>query len=137
MYQLSTKGRYGTRLMYQLAKHYGQGPVLLKEIAKKENLSIKYMEQIIVLLKQANFITSLRGPYGGYALKKSPIEINMKELLKVLEGEISPVHCVDNPNECKKSDNCPAHNVWQILGRKINKTLENITLQDMLDMNTG
>ncbi len=136
MYQLSTKGRYGTRLMYQLAKNYGQGPMLLKEIAKKEDLSVKYMEQIIVLLKQANFITSLRGPYGGYTLNKAPSEINMKELLEVLEGDISPVDCVDNPIRCQKSDHCAAHNVWQILESKINHTLEEISLQDMLEMNT-
>ncbi len=134
MYQLSTKGRYGTRLMYQLAKNHGKGPMLLKDIARIENLSIKYMEQIIPLLKKAGLIKSLRGPYGGYGLQKPPEAINMKVILIALEGDISPVHCVDEPESCDRSKFCPARQVWHIMEEQLNDTLSKITLQDMLKM---
>ena len=134
MYQLSTKGRYGTRFMYQLAKNYGKGSMLLKDIAKLEDLSMKYMEQIIPLLKSAKLIKSNRGPRGGYILQKKPAEINMKTILQALEGDITPVNCVDNPTKCTRSNSCISRNVWSILESRLNETLENISLEDMLKM---
>ncbi len=134
MYQLSTKGRYGTRFMYQLAKNHGKGPMLLKDIAAKENLSLKYMEQIIPSLKKAGLIKSLRGPYGGYVLLREPGKIEMKTILTALEGDIAPVHCVDEPEKCDRSKFCPARQVWHIMEEQLNETLSNITLKDMLKM---
>jgi Rrf2 family protein len=133
MWQLSTKGRYGTRLMFQLALNYGSGPMLLKNIAQKEDLSTKYLEHIVPLLKSANFINSTRGAHGGYALAKPPEEIDLKQLVSVLEGDIAPVDCVDSPNICDRSSHCVARDVWSILEDSINETLGNITLQDMVD----
>ncbi|HMA61646.1 MAG TPA: Rrf2 family transcriptional regulator [bacterium] len=133
MWQLSTKGRYGTRLMFQLALNYGQGPMLLKDIAKNEDLSTKYLEHIVPLLKSANFINSTRGAHGGYALAKEPAEIDLRTLVAVLEGDIAPVDCVDSPDICERSDTCVARDVWSILEDRINETLEDITLQDMVD----
>ena len=133
MWQLSTKGRYGTRLMFQLALNYGNGPMLLKNIAKKEDLSTKYLEHIIPLLKSANFINSTRGAHGGYSLAKPPEEIDLKQLVGVLEGDIAPVDCVDSPDICDRSDRCVAREVWSILEDSINETLGDITLKDMVD----
>ena len=133
MWQLSTKGRYGTRLMFQLALNYGNGPMLLKDIAKKEDLSTKYLEHIVPLLKSANFIHSTRGAHGGYALALPPEEIDLRKLVGVLEGDIAPVDCVDSPDLCDRSDCCVARDVWSILEDRINETLEDITLQDMVE----
>ncbi len=134
MWQLSTKGRYGTRLMFQLALNYGKGPMLLKNIAKKENLSIKYLEHIVPLLKSANFINSTRGAKGGYRLAKAPQEINMRALVGVLEGDIAPVDCVDTPDLCDRSDCCIARDVWSLLEDRINQTLQAVNLRNMVDM---
>mgnify|MGYP006293954811 FL=1 len=133
MWQLSTKGRYGTRLMFQLALNYGNGPMLLKNIAKKEDLSTKYLEHIVPLLKSANFINSTRGAHGGYSLAKPPEEIDLKQLVSVLEGDIAPVDCVDSPAMCDRSGRCVARDVWSILEDSINETLGGITLKDMVD----
>lgn len=134
MWQLSTKGRYGTRLMFQLALNYGNGPMLLKDIAKNEDLSTKYLEHIVPLLKSANFINSTRGAHGGYSLARAPEKIDLRTLVAVLEGDIAPVDCVDSPNICERSDSCVARDVWSVLEDKINETLEDINLRDMVEI---
>ncbi len=134
MWQLSTKGRYGTRLMYQLALQYGKGPILLKDIAKVEDLTIKYLEHIVPLLKSANLIRSVRGPQGGYQLTIAPDKINLKDILKILEGDIAPVSCVSFPEICDRTESCPARKVWCRLEDQISNTLQNISLKDMVDM---
>ena len=135
MWQLSTKGRYGTRLMYQLALQYGKGPILLKDIAKVEDLTIKYLEHIVPLLKSANLIRSVRGPQGGYQLTKAPDKINLKDILKNLEGDIAPVGCVSFPEICDRTESCPAREVWCRLEDQISDTLQNISLKDMVKSN--
>jgi len=134
MWQLSTKGRYGLRLMFQLALKYGQGPVFLKDIAQAENLTIKYLEHIVPLLKAAKLIRSVRGPHGGYQLTKDPGDITLKIILKNLEGDIAPVDCVSLPAVCTRSNTCTARNVWCVLEENISNTLQRITLNDMVDM---
>lgn len=134
MWQLSTKGRYGTRLMFQLALKFGEGPVLLRDIAEAENLTIKYLEHIVPLLKSAKLITAARGPHGGYQLTKNPENIDLKNILEVLEGDIAPVNCLTFPNLCKKSTSCITRDVWHLLEEKITQTLKNISLKDLLLM---
>lgn len=134
MWQLSTKGRYGLRLMFQLALKYDQGPVLLKDIAQAENLTIKYLEHIVPLLKAAKLIRSVRGPHGGYQLTKDPGDITLKIILKNLEGDIAPVDCVSLPAVCTRSNTCTARNVWCVLEENISNTLQRITLNDMVNM---
>lgn len=134
MWQLSTKGRYGTRLMLQLALKYGEGPILLKDIAEAEDLTIKYLEHIVPLLKSAKLITSVRGPHGGYQLTTSPDKINIKNILEILEGDIAPVNCVTIPTLCERSKFCTARDVWCLLEDRIFDTLQNITLKDMVIM---
>jgi len=134
MWQLSTKGRYGTRLMFQLALKYGKGPVLLKDIADAEGLTTKYLEHIVPLLKSAKLIRSVRGPHGGYQLTKAPDNINLRDILRILEGNTAPVDCVPLPEMCSRSNSCTSRNVWCRLDESITDTLQKITLKDMVAM---
>ncbi len=131
--KLSTKGRYGARLMLELALHYGQPPVLLKDIAEHQEISMKYLWQLISPLKAAGLIKSSRGAHGGYILAKSPTEITLKDIVGVLEGGLSPVDCLDNFSLCQRAKFCVTRDIWQILKDKILETLDSVTLKDMLD----
>ena len=133
MMKLSTKGRYGTRLMMDLAFHYGGGLVLLKDIARREGLSVGYLEHLIPLLKSAGLIKSSRGAHGGYSLAKEPSEINLKEVVQALEGSLSPVDCIDSIEVCRRSRQCVTRDIWIELGEKILETLENVTLNDLIE----
>ncbi len=135
MWQLSTKGRYGTRMMYQLAINYGNGPMLLKNIAQSENLSIKYIEHIIPVLKTAKLVFAIRGPQGGYQLTKKPEDITIKMVIEALEGNISPTNCIGSPHICDKNLSCQSRKIWTIIDKKIKTTLQNITLKDMVEDN--
>ncbi|MGB9595771.1 MAG: RrF2 family transcriptional regulator [Candidatus Poribacteria bacterium] len=131
--RLSTKGRYGLRLMMELAKHYGKGPTLLKDIAQNQDISEKYLWQLINPLKIAKLINSSRGSHGGYMLAKHPSEINLDDIISVLEGKPSLVECIDNPSICERSAKCPARDIWSEVSSKISDLLRSITLEDMLD----
>ncbi len=135
MWQLSTKGRYGTRIMYQLAMKYGNGPMLLKEIAANENLPLKYLEHIIPILKKHKLVISTRGPQGGYQLFKDPKDISIKMIIEALEGDIAPTSCVESPQVCEKNTTCKSRKIWAIVDEKIKETLKNITLHDMIEDN--
>lgn len=134
MFRLSTKGRYGTRLMLQLALHYNNGPILLKEIAQKEEISTGYLEQLIPSLKAAGLVNASRGAHGGYTLAKPPSEISIRTIIQSLEGSISPVECLDSPAVCRRIEQCVARDIWKILSAEIVQTLESKTLEDMLQM---
>ena len=132
MLKLSTKGRYGSRLMVLLAMHYGKGPVLLKDIAGQEEVSEGYLEQIVPLLKSANLIHALRGAHGGYAITRPPEEITLKEIVQALEGSLAPVECVDRPLVCNRIDQCVTRDIWVELKTSIVQTLDKVTLGDMI-----
>jgi Rrf2 family cysteine metabolism transcriptional repressor len=134
MFRLSTKGRYGTRLMLQLALHYNNGPILLKEIAQKEEISSGYLEQLIPSLKAAGLVNASRGSHGGYTLAKPPSEISIRTIIQSLEGSISPVECLDSPAVCHRIEQCVARDIWKLLSDEIIQTLESKTLEDMLYM---
>ena len=131
--RLSTKGRYGVRLMLELAIHYGEGPILLKDISKKQEISEKYLWQLINSLKIAKLVNSTRGSHGGYTLAKSPSEINLNDIICVLEGKPSLVECIDNPSVCDRAEMCAARDIWDEVSSKISETLRAITLKDMVD----
>ena len=137
MWQLSTRGRYGTRLMCCLAMHYSKGPLLLKNIAEAEALSIKYLEQLVLPLREADLITASRGPHGGYTLCRAPEEITMRQILLALEGKLSPVECLSNPEKCGRVEKCPTHNLWSFLDGRIQETLEGLTLAGILVLPSG
>ena len=133
--KLSTRTRYGVRLMVVLAHNYGKGPVFLKDIAKGENISEKYLSLIIIPLRGVNLVNSVRGAHGGYKLSKEPSQITLKEIVDVLEGDCSLVECVKNPSTCERSPICATHDVWAMIGEKISETLRSVTLDQLVKMN--
>ena len=133
--KLSTRSRYGTRLMLDLAQRYDEGPVQISDIAKREDISVKYLEQLIIPLKKVNFIKSLRGPKGGHMLAKSPDEITVGEIVKVLEGGIDLASCIEKPEECNKSSDCLTRGLWKEATKAMFDKLNSVTLSKMIENN--
>ena len=131
--RLSTRGRYGTRLMVDLALHYAQGPVPLGEIAKRQGLSAKYLEQLIILLKKAGLIRSVRGRRGGYMLARKPAKISVGEIVEVLEGSLAVVDCVTDSDSCDRSPECRTRDIWVDMTDVIQKQLYSVNLQQVLN----
>jgi Rrf2 family protein len=130
--KLSTRGRYGVRLMLELALHYGEGPVLLKDIAERQGISEKYLWQLINPLKTTGLVNSLRGSRGGYVLGKAPEAISLKEILRILEGSLCLVDCVDDPSLCERSPFCISREIWGEASRGMQQTLAETTLATMV-----
>jgi len=133
--KLSTRARYGVRLMLVLAQNYGRAPVYLKDIAKQEDISEKYLSLIIMPLRGTGLVNSVRGAYGGYNLARDPSQITLKEIVDVLEGDCSLVDCVKDPSLCPRVSTCVSHDIWATIGEKISATLSSITLDVMIRMN--
>jgi len=133
--KLSTRARYGVRLMISLALNYPNGPVFLKDIAKGENISEKYLSLIMIPLRSAGLVNSIRGAHGGYSLAREPAQINMKEIVDVLEGDSGLVDCVKNPSTCQRVPICVSRDVWAMIDGKISETLSAITLDKLVKMN--
>jgi Rrf2 family protein len=133
MIRISTKGRYGTRFMLQLAINYANGPMLLKEIAQIEEISEGYLQHIVDALKNVGLIHSNRVGHGGYILAKPPSEITLREILNALEGRISFVECVDKPDICGRANDCVTRDIWEELGEKFSASLRSITLENMVE----
>jgi Rrf2 family protein len=133
--KLSTRARYGVRIMVELALNYGRGPVFLKDISRRQSISEKYLSLIIIPLRGVGLVNSSRGAYGGYSLAKEPSQITMKEIVDVLEGDCSLVNCVNDPSACPRVPICASHDVWAIIGGKISETLNSITLDMLVKMN--
>jgi len=137
MIRISTKGRYGTRFMLQLARNYDHGPMLLKEIAQKEEISEGYLQHIVDALKSAGLIRSNRVGHGGYTLARPPGEITLKDILSSLEGSISLVECIDTPTVCNRSPDCLIRDVWSELSNNLTHSLQSVTLEDVLNKKKG
>lgn len=132
--KLSTRGRYGLKAMFQLAIHYGEGPIPLKSIADEQNLSENYLEQLVSVLRKEGLLNSVRGSQGGYMLAKPPRDITVGSTLRALEGSLAPVDCVINEEyECDKEESCVTKLVWERIRDSIDEVVDSITLQDMLD----
>jgi Rrf2 family protein len=131
--KLSTRGRYGVRLMLELALHYGEGPILLKDIAGRQGISEKYLWQLINPLKTTGLVNSLRGAHGGYVLGKPPEAISLKAILQILEGPLCLVDCVDNPALCERSLSCISRDIWGEASKNMQQTLEDTTLAAMVE----
>ncbi|PIV05715.1 MAG: AsnC family transcriptional regulator [Syntrophobacterales bacterium CG_4_8_14_3_um_filter_58_8] len=130
--KLSTKGRYGVRMMIDLAAHYGEGPVLLREVAKRQEISEKYLSNLINPLKATGLVEATRGVHGGYVLGKAPTEITMKEIIEVLEGPLCLVDCVEKPAVCNRTPFCIASDLWSEAAEGMSKVLGKYTLADMV-----
>lgn len=132
--KISTKGRYALRMMLDLAQHKDSGYVALKDIAQRQNISKKYLEQIVPLMNKADILKTNRGYQGGYMLARDPSSYTVGEILRITEGSIAPVACLDSaPNQCPRSESCATLKIWQGLQDVISEYLNGITLQDLLE----
>jgi len=131
--KLSTRGRYATRALLDLALHQEEEPVLLKDIAQRQQISLQYLEHLITPLIGAGIVVSTRGPRGGVSLAKLPEEIRLSEVIQLLEGSLAPVECVNNPGICTRSELCVTRDIWSELKKAMNGVLKSTTLQDLVE----
>lgn len=132
--KISTKGRYALRLMVDLAEHKDNGFIALKDVAKRQNISKKYLEQIVPVLNGAGLLATNRGNRGGYKLAKEPKEYTVGDILRITEGSIAPVSCLDSEiNLCERKNFCQTLYVWEGLYKVVNEYLDGITVQDIVD----
>ena len=134
--QLSTKGRYAVRAMFDLSFYSKGEPVPLSRISEREDISLHYLEQLFNKLRKGGVVDSVRGPSGGFRLSKKPSEITVEEIVRIVEGPIVPVACVESKEKdrvCHRADKCVTHLLWKRLGKNISTFLASITLQDLVD----
>jgi len=131
--KLSTRGQYGTRALMDLALHEEKKPVLLKDIARRQEISLGYLEHLVTPLIAGGILRSTRGPKGGISLAKLPGEIRLSEVIQLLEGSIAPVECVNNPGICTRSGLCAPQDIWSELKKAMNYVLASTTLQDLAE----
>lgn len=132
--KISTKGRYALRMLIDLAEHKEKGFIALKEIAERQNISKKYLEQIVPIMNRSGILVTNRGYQGGYKLAKEPDEITVGEILRCTEGSMAPVACLEqSPNQCERCKECITLPIWEGLQEVVTQYLESITLQDILD----
>lgn len=132
--KISTKGRYALRIMIDLAMNAGENPVRVRDIASRQSISEKYLEQIIALFNKAGYVKSIRGAQGGYLLTRKPSEYTAGMILRVAEGSIAPVSCVDAEAEiCEKRGACVSAMLWQKMNDAVNEVVDHTTLQDLVD----
>jgi Rrf2 family protein len=134
MLKLSTKGEYGMRAMFEIAKGYPESPITIKEISRRQEVSVSYLEQILNRLRKAGLIVSVKGPGGGYLLSRSPGQISIGEILMELEGPVAISACHDPQGAgCVRVEGCVTALLWKALGEKIEGFLRTVTLMDLLD----
>ena len=134
--KISTKGRYALRVMIDLAQHNTGEYIALKDISERQNVTVKYLEQIVSTLNKAGLLRSMRGNNGGHRLSRSPSEYKVGEILRAMEGELSPVECISNPeNDCPMAAECTTRDFWIGLDRVVNEYVDSYTLQDLADRN--
>ena len=132
--KISTKGRYALRIMIDLAVNIDKGPIRVKDIASRQRISEKYLEQIIALFNKAGYVKSVRGAQGGYLLTKTPKEYTAGMILRLAEGSIAPASCVDEAKEgCEKKGACVSAMLWEKMNTAVNEVVDNTTLQDLVD----
>lgn len=132
--KISTKGRYALRLMLDLAQNNTGEPVRIKDIAARQDLSDKYLEQIISILNKARFVKSIRGPQGGYLLTREPEQYTVGMILRLTEGSLAPVACLDDEiNSCERQDTCATLKLWKMLNKAISDVVDQVTLADLVE----
>lgn len=132
---LSTKGRYGVKAALDLALNYGKGPIPLKSIAERQGISDLYLEQLIATLRKDGIVKSVRGAQGGYMLSREPSRISVGDIIRALEGPMAPSECVieDQESECVNADYCVTRVLWEKIKDSIDRVIDSITLQDMVE----
>jgi Rrf2 family protein len=133
MLRLSTKGQYGVRAMFEIAKGYPDTTTNIRHIAEQQDVSVAYLEQILNTLRRAGLIQSIKGPGGGYVLSAKPSNITIGEILRELEGPVAITSCLDPEEGCSRVETCVTHLLWRSLGEKIEDFLNTITLEDLLN----
>jgi len=130
---VSSKGEYGLRALFDLAHHYGRGPVHAKEISRRQSIPEPYLSQLLIILRKAGLITSRRGPQGGHSLARPPAEINLAEVIAILEGTTAPVSCVEKElrSDCLLKDQCVLQDMWHEVKQAIDGVLGTTTLEDL------
>jgi Rrf2 family transcriptional regulator, cysteine metabolism repressor len=133
--KISTKGDYAARALQDLAMHYDQGPIPIERIASRQGLPLRYLEQLLLTLKRAGFLSSKRGVNGGYSLAKPPAQITLGEVLRTVDAPIEPIYCVGDPPrlECAKETDCVLRGVWAEVGQAVSAIVDRTTLQDLCD----
>jgi len=131
--KLSTRGRYGVRALVDLGAHHGEGPVLLKDIARRQEVSLPYLEHLVAPLVAGGLVKSTRGARGGILLLRPPSEIKLGEVVQLLEGSIAPVDCVNNPDICHRSAFCVTRDIWSEMKNAMSQVLDSTTLQDLIE----
>ncbi len=131
--KISTKGRYALRLMIDLAMNEEGNPIRIKDVAKRQGISDKYLEQIIAVLNKAGYVKSVRGPQGGYTLKRGPEEYTVGMILRLTEGSLAPVSCVEDAEECDRQKSCATFPLWKKISDAINGVVDTVTLKDLVD----
>jgi Rrf2 family cysteine metabolism transcriptional repressor len=135
--KLTTKGRYGTRALLDIALNSQDGPVTLKEIARRQQIPLSYLEHLISPLVEGGVIKSARGVGGGVSLARSPGEIRLSEVIGLLENSMAPAECVDNPQICKRSEFCATRDIWRELKAAMDRVLQSRTLEDLMERQKG
>lgn len=132
--KISTKGRYALRLMIDIAMHASERPVRVKDISERQEISIKYLEQIISILNKAGFVKSIRGPQGGYQLVKKPADYTVGMILRLTEGSLAPVACLEyEENDCPRQDICATLELWRKLSEAISGVVDTVTLENLVE----
>jgi Rrf2 family protein len=131
--KLSTRGRYGTRALLDLALYQEEGPVLLRDIAQRQQISLRYLEHLITPLIAGGIVRTARGAKGGVSLAKPPKEIKLSEIIQLLEGSIAPAECVNSPGICSRSKLCVTRDIWGELKQAMDEVLKSTTLQDLVE----
>lgn len=131
--RVSTKGRYGVRALVDIAMHLHESPVVLRDVARRQQISLHYLEQIFVRLRAADLVNSTRGAQGGFTLARPPDDIKLSEVVHVLEGSVAPARCVDDPASCERSNTCAFRDLWTEMGAAMNRVLESASLQDLAE----
>lgn len=131
--KISTKGRYALRLMVDLAMTDSTGPISLKDVAERQKLSDKYLEQIVTPLSRAGLVRSVRGAGGGYLLTRKPEDYTVGDILRPLEGDLAPVECATDAEYCDRCTECVTLELWQEIHRAVSQVVDNVTLSDLVD----
>ncbi len=131
--KLSTKSRYAARALIELALKYGEGPVKLKDVSENQDISLKYLEQVMFPLRVSGYVKTLKGSQGGYVLARPPEKISLLEIVECVEGSVAPVDCVDNADLCERADKCVTRDAWTGLKNAISSELGKISLAELVE----
>ena len=130
--KVSTRGRYGLRVLLDVALHQEQGPVALRDVSHRQAISHKYLWQVVNPLQAAGILRAIRGSRGGYVLARAPEEVSIRDIVSILEGPVTVVACVTDPKACDHSVSCTAHDAWAEIEKKLNDAMSSITLKELI-----